>query len=151
MSGKLPPIPERPTKADAAAALDTLLRPFRGYLGDLAGEAPESGRFQRLRCTIAAAALTAILRPSLDGNVPGAGKGKMGRALAAICAGRHPSIITEGHNDEETEKRIASAILGGSPAILLDNLQRLLAVSALESGLTHLGQFISKSSSLSVF
>ena len=33
-NGKLPPIPERPTKAEALAALDVLIRPFRGYLRD---------------------------------------------------------------------------------------------------------------------
>ena len=37
---------------------------------------------------------------------------------------------------EEFEKRIATAILSGAPAILLDNLQRPLEASALESILT---------------
>ncbi len=98
----------------------------------------------RLRCGIAAAALTAVLRPSLpaapailiDANVPGAGKGKMARALASIATGRPPAVVTEGHSDEETEKRLAAAILSGAPAILLDNLQRTLSSSTLESGLT---------------
>ena len=45
-------------------------------------------------------------------------------------------MVTEGHSDEETEKRLAAAILSGAPAILLDNLQRTLSSSTLESGLT---------------
>ena len=85
-----------------------------------------------------------MLRPSLpaapailiDANVPGAGKGKAARALAVIATGRLPAIVTEGHAEEETEKRLAAAILSGAPAILLDNLQRTLASSTLESGLT---------------
>lgn len=133
--GKLPPIAERPSRADAQAALDVLLRPFRAYF---------SSNDIRLRSGFAAGALTAIARPSLpaapalvlDANVPGAGKGKAARALAVIATGRLPAIITEGHGEEETEKRIAAAILSGSPAILLDNLQRTLASSTLESGLT---------------
>lgn len=50
-----------------------------------------------------------------------------------------PSIVTEGHNEEEIEKRIASAILQGSSSILLDNLQRPLASSTLESLVTEDG------------
>lgn len=53
-----------------------------------------------------------------------------------IATGRFPAIVTEGHDEGETEKRLASAILSGSPAILLDNLQRTLSSSTLESALT---------------
>jgi hypothetical protein len=134
--GTMPAIPARPTKADAEAALEVLLRPFRGYLsGDDNAQ---------LRAGLAAAALTAVARPSLptapalvlDANTPGAGKGKLARALAVLTSGTLPAIITEGHGEEETEKRIASAILSGCQAILLDNLQRTLASSTLESILT---------------
>jgi putative DNA primase/helicase len=133
--GSLPAIPEQPSRADALAALDVLLRPFRAYF---------SSNDIRLRSAFAAGALTSVARPSLpagpaivlDANVPGAGKGKAARALAMIATGRLPAIITEGHGAEETEKRIAAAILSGSPAILLDNLQGMLASSTLESGLT---------------
>ena len=133
--GPLPAIPERPTKADALAALDVMLRPFRGYL---------SGDDPQLRSGLAAAALTAIARPSLptapamvlDANTPGAGKGKLARALAVLATGTLPSVITEGHAEEETEKRIASAILSGGPVLLLDNMQRTIASSTLESALT---------------
>jgi hypothetical protein len=47
-----------------------------------------------------------------------------------------PAIVTEGHSDEETEKRITTAVLQGAPVILLDNLQRQVASSTLESMLT---------------
>ena len=84
------------------------------------------------------------MRPSLpaapainvDANVSGAGKGKFGRVLSVITAGCLPALVTEGHNSEEFEKRISSAILSGAPCILLDNLQRPLEASALESILT---------------
>jgi hypothetical protein len=135
----LPIIPEKPTKTEAEAALKTLLGPFLDYID---GRPEEDQR--RLRAAFTAAALTAVLRPSLpsapaillDPNVAGAGKGKAARALAVIATGRHPSLITEGHSPEETEKRLAAAILSGAPVILLDNLQRELASSTLESGLT---------------
>ena len=133
--GELPAIPEHPTKAEAERVLDVLLRPFRGYFDRQDAE---------LRAGFAAAALTAVVRPSLpaapaivfDANVPGAGKGKAARALSAIATGRLPSIITEGPGNEEVEKRLAAAVLSGTPVLLLDNLQRTLASSTLESGLT---------------
>jgi hypothetical protein len=72
----------------------------------------------------------------LDGNTIGVGKGKGARALAVIATGTLPAVIAEGHNDEETDKKIAAAILQGTSAILLDNLQRPLASTTLESILT---------------
>jgi hypothetical protein len=139
LADELLPVPENPGRQEAERALETLLGPFRGYI-----EGKSEADTKRSRCAFAAAVLTAILRPSLQGapailfdaNVPGAGKGKAARALGVIATGRLPAIITEGHNDEETEKRLASAILGGSPALQLDNVQRFLASSVLESGLT---------------
>jgi hypothetical protein len=130
----MPAIPDHPTKADAASALKVLLRPFRAYVKDNPALEP----------VLAAAGLTAALRASLptapaillDGNTIGAGKGKAARTLAVITTGGVPAVIAEGHSDEETEKRIAAAILQGSPALLLDNLQRTLASTALESILT---------------
>jgi hypothetical protein len=85
-----------------------------------------------------------VLRPSLptapalgvDANTPGAGKGKLARGFGVLATGTLPAIITEGHSEDEIEKRIASAILSGSQTLLLDNLQRTLASSTLESVLT---------------
>jgi hypothetical protein len=137
--GHLPSIPDKPTRQQTRRAAIAMLRPFRGYLAGL----PSKAR-KKLRATILAAVLTAVLRPSLpgapailfDANQPGAGKGKMARAVATISTGRYPAIITEGHSEEETEKRLAAAILSGASSLLLDNLQRPLASSTLESGLT---------------
>jgi hypothetical protein len=139
IKAKLPPIPERPTRAEVMAALEIILRPFQGYI-----EGKDEKMAQRLRCGFAAATMTAVLRSSLkavpvifvEANMRGVGKGKAARALAVVATGGLPAIITEGHSEEETEKRLAAAILGGAPAILLDNLQRSLSSSTLESGLT---------------
>jgi hypothetical protein len=139
LDGSIPPIPEAPTKADALRAMETCLRPFRGYLGSR-----DEGTELRLRSALLAAVLTAVLRASLatapalliDANVPGAGKGKAARALGVIGTGRFPSIVTEGPDDKETEKRLASAILSGTPVIILDNVQNHLASSTLESALS---------------
>ena len=127
-------LPEEPTRADAEAALERLLRPFRGWL-DKGGQ----------RTAVATGALTAVLRASLgaspgifiDGNAPAVGKGKLARTLErprspAAC----PASITEGRADGETREAAAAAIIQGAGVILLDNLQRHLASSTLESMLT---------------
>lgn len=130
----LPAIAARPTRNDALTALGRLLRPFRGFI--------EPQTVDRVALT--AAVMTAVLRPSLqaapailfDGNLPGVGKGKIARSLSVLTGDGLPAVITEGHNDEETEKRISAAIISGVPVVVLDNLQRHVASSALESALT---------------
>jgi putative DNA primase/helicase len=134
LSGPPPSIPKTLSKEVAKRALERLLHPFRGFL--------DKGSVSRT--ALAAAILTAVLRPSMptapmlliDGNALGCGKGKLARALSALGTGSLPAVVTEGHSEEEMEKRIASAVLQGAQAILLDNLQRLLASSTLESMLT---------------
>ncbi len=138
-SGRLPPIPKRPTKEQALAALDVMLAPFVGYFNHLDGEA-----LQELRTAFVAAVMTAGQRASMskapailfDGTTPGCGKGKSARALAAIASGGPPALIVEGFSEEEFEKRIDAAILSAANVILCDNLQRQIASSTLESGLT---------------
>jgi hypothetical protein len=129
-----PDLPQVLDKAAAEKALKRLLRPFRGFLKGRCAD----------RTAVATAVLTAVLRASLptapailiDGNNPAVGKGKLARTLSALTTGGLPAVVTEGHSDEETEKRIASAVLQGAPVILLDNLQRKLSSSTLESMLT---------------
>jgi hypothetical protein len=52
----------------------------------------------------------------------GAGKGLLARCICIIAFGREPHAVTAGANAEELEKRIASELIEGSPALFLDNL-----------------------------
>jgi hypothetical protein len=140
-AGRLPDIPKRPSKADAEAALTVALRPFGGYLE---GDNLSKDERAHLRATVSAAVLTAALRASLarapvillDANCPGAGKGLAAKALAIIATGCLPSLITEGADPAELEKRLAAAVLSGAGAMVLDNLSRQLRSSTLESIVT---------------
>ena len=130
----VPATPDKPTKVMRSEP----------WQGSCAPSGNTSGTVPKLRPALAAAALTAVLRPSLptapailiDGNVVGVGKGKIARALAVPATDGLPAIIAEGHDDEETEKRVATAVLQGASALLFDNLQRTVASSTLESVLT---------------
>ena len=52
----------------------------------------------------------------------GAGKGLLARCICIIAFGRDPHAVTAGATPEELEKRIAAELMGGSPALFLDNL-----------------------------
>jgi len=76
--------------------------------------------------------LTAVCRPSLflapglllhapAVSGAGTGKGLLARCICIIAFGRQPSAVTSGANAEELEKRIAAELIGGSPALFLDN------------------------------
>ncbi|HFD14715.1 MAG TPA: hypothetical protein ENJ38_00245 [Rhodospirillales bacterium] len=127
-------LPERPTRADAGAALEAILAPFAGY----GLEDPE-----RRACT-ACAVLTAASRPSVpttpvilvDATTIGAGKSKYARAIATIASGSGFVILAEGHSPDEMEKRLYAVLMRVPAAFILDNLQRSLASSTLESLIT---------------
>ena len=79
------------------------------------------------------ALLTAVCRPSLHlapgvllraapMSGAGAGKGLLARCMCNIAFGRDPHAVTAGATAEELEKRVAAELMGGSPALFLDNL-----------------------------
>ena len=78
------------------------------------------------------ALLTAVCRQSLDlapgflcdaPNFSGAGTGKglLVKAICVIASGVRPSAFTSGHDAEELDKRLTSALVEAHPAVFLDN------------------------------
>jgi hypothetical protein len=117
---QLPPIPERPTRDQAVAALATLK--------DLLSEF--SFKQKSLDCSIAISGLlTALLRGSLPtapiyliiADTPGTGKSYLIDVIAMVASGRLCPVITASKNAEETEKRLGSVLLDGVSLVSLDN------------------------------
>jgi hypothetical protein len=117
---QLPPIPERPTREQAEAALKLLKDLFAEF------------SFQRkeLDCSIALSGLlTALLRGSLPtapvyliaADTPGTGKSYLVDVIAMVADGRLCPVITASKNVEETEKRLGSVLLNGVSIVSLDN------------------------------
>jgi putative DNA primase/helicase len=116
----LPPIPEKPTKQDAAKAL--------AFLDDLLAEFPFVDGGSR------AVALSALITPVIRGAmsvaplhaisapVPGSGKSYIIDLAAVISTGDRAPVIAAGRNEEETEKRLVSALLGAQPIVSIDNV-----------------------------
>jgi hypothetical protein len=137
------PIPERPTRADAEAALRLLRETFRTFpfadaarridpkLGvevvdlDLSPGMDESSFLVGL--------LTAVCRPSLwlapgllvrapDTSGAGTGKGLLVRSICAIAFGVEPSAFTKGGDRQELDKRLASDLIEAAQILFLDNV-----------------------------
>jgi hypothetical protein len=116
----LPPIPDRPTKADASAAL--------AFLKDLFSEFS----FRRTDLDLAVALvglLGALLRGSLPtapmclvrGDGPGVGKSLLVDIICMIVTGQLCPVTTLSDDERENEKRIGALVLAGAQIFSFDN------------------------------
>lgn len=138
-------VPERPTQDQAADALILIRNAFKTFcfadaetINTINGIAVVDTRKPpgRDESAFLAALLTAVCRPSLPLapgvllraaalSGAGVGKGLLGRCMCIIAFGRAPHAFTSGSNAEELEKRIASELIEGSPALFLDNVNNI--------------------------
>jgi hypothetical protein len=124
---QIPPIPERPTKDQALAALKLLIDLLAefGFKRSVGGE-----HERRLNRSVA---LSAVLTPLVRGSVPtaplhlvrahmaGTGKSYLVDIAAVIATGRRCPVTTALKSVEETEKRLHAIVLSGIPIFSLDN------------------------------
>jgi hypothetical protein len=115
----LPPVPDKPTKEQALAALNLLKRLFC-----------ESAFIDNLDRSVALAAmLSAVVRGAFDvapmtlfkAHSPGSGKSFIVDVIAYLVTGRAAPVITASRSIDEMEKRIGSLILESVPLVSLDN------------------------------
>lgn len=116
----MPPIPETPTRDDAAAALD--------LLGSLLDE------FSFADGASWSVALSGLITPVVRGGmtvaplhvnrapVAGSGKSYLVDVASCISTGQICPVITPGRTEEETEKRLGGMLLSGQPIVSLDNV-----------------------------
>ena len=113
-------VPEKPTKAEAALALERL----NGLL--------EEFPFVKMvdRSVALAAILTAVARGAFDvapmflfaAHTIGTGKSHLVNLISSIIHGRYCPVITATEVSEEMEKRLGAMVLAAAPIISLDNL-----------------------------
>lgn len=118
----VPSIPDAPTIDQAKDALKALLRPFKDF------PLIDGGA----KSALVSALLTAIVRPVLptapahafDAPVQGSGKTLLAQCVGALAEGVSPSIWphTKGRDDEETRKRLFTALAGGARSLIWDNI-----------------------------
>lgn len=132
-------IPDRPTRADAWRAAETLLALVDQFPFATDGD----------RAVWLAGLLTIMARPAIDGPVPGfayignragAGKGKLIDTKAVIATGRPVPTTSYPHDEDETRKLKTALALAATPIVHLDNLDegRSYGGGVLDSALTSL-------------
>lgn len=136
VGGGWPAIPARPTEAEARAALDVLVHPFRAF--------PFVGPLDR--GALLAALLTAVCRPALDtapaiafdAPVQGSGKTLLATAVGVLAGGEAPQIWphTATRDDEETRKRLFVMLRTAPAALVWDNVTGVFDSAALAAFLT---------------
>ena len=128
-----PAIPETPTRADALAALAVLEELICSY--PFVSPAAHSVAIAAILTAVIRRMLPTALGFGFTSPVPGSGKGLLCDTIAYLAHGRQPSSLTQG-SEEETEKRISSALMRGDPVISIDNITEPVTGAKLLSVLT---------------
>lgn len=119
-----PAIKPRPTRADAKAALASLV----DLLDDFPFVTPAD------RSGALAMILTALIRPSLptapmfgvSAPVPGSGKSKLVDIAAILATGRNAAVMSAPREEAELQKSIGAALMAGDGFLNLDNIEHAL-------------------------
>lgn len=117
---RMPPIPEKPTREDAIAALETLDMLLAEF--PFADEPSHAAAMSVLLTAVARGALGAVPMHVTTAPVAGSGKSYIFDVAAGLSIGDYAPIITAGRTEEETEKRLVSALLNGQAIISIDNV-----------------------------
>lgn len=132
----LPPVIAQPTMEQARKALAVLMEPFEAFpFVDAAA-----------RGAMLAALLTAVVRPVLptapafgfDAPIQGSGKTLLASCIGALVEGAPPDVWphTYGRDDEETRKRLFTALRTGSRALIWDNITGTFDSAAMAAFIT---------------
>lgn len=117
-----PPVPDRPTRDDAVAAL--------AKFGDLLGGFPfedadaRSVALSAILSGLVRASLGAIPLHAFDAPTAGTGKTLLAETAAIIVTGNEPASFSQGKEEGEDEKRIGAALRAGDACFLIDNCER---------------------------
>lgn len=134
-SGEFLPVPDRPSRFDAVAALVELQEIF--------GDFPFAQECHRSAAL--ASMLTLFARPAIDGCCPlmmveastrGTGKTRMIDAVVTVATGREAPKRSYSTDIEEMRKVYASVLFAGRGILVLDNIMRGIGDPSLDSVLT---------------
>jgi putative DNA primase/helicase len=132
----LPPVPQRPTPAQIAAARSLVL-------DDLLGDFPFVGEAELAHAL--ALLLLPFMRPMITGPTPlhmvekpapGTGATLMVDAISIITTGTSASVMVEGRDEDEWRKRLTAKLREIPSILLIDNLRRQLDASSVAAALT---------------
>lgn len=138
-----PPIPERPSRDEAVAALATITEPYAKF--PFGGHTePEKALATADFAVAISAVLSALVRRSLrtvplhgfDASTPGSGKSKLAEMAGIVATGLSPAILNPSPKEEELAKQLVAVLRAGDAVIWLDNVTAPLQGDFLCSMLT---------------
>jgi hypothetical protein len=131
----VPDIPETPTREDVNRALTLIREIFINF--PFVDDAS--------RANMIAALMTAVLHPTIPGNVPmaildkpqaGTGASLLAEVIALVATGRIAAPMTAPENDAEWRKSITSTLQYGRNLIIVDNIESKMQAAPLAALLT---------------
>jgi hypothetical protein len=132
---RFPKIPERPSKADALAALALLHEPLRDF--PFVTKADEAVALSAILTGLDRCALpNSPPLHGFDAPVAGSGKSKLVDIVSVMMSGYEALAIGQGRTEEELEKRLDASLLAGDPIINIDNCSQAMKSTKLNLMLT---------------
>ncbi|SFJ01500.1 bifunctional DNA primase/polymerase [Bradyrhizobium sp. Gha] len=125
----MPDIPEKPTKADAEAALKLLEDLLAGF--PFVDEVARAGALSAIITAVARGAFAVTPLHASRAPTAGSGKSFLWDIVAAIISGHPMPVISTGKDEIEMEKRLGAALMTGQPLISIDNITGELGGDAL--------------------
>ena len=119
-----PPIPQQPSKDDAAAALAVLQELITTF--PFVKSADRSVALSAILTTLDRHAMANAPLHAFTSPAAGTGKSLLVDVAAILATGRRMPVISPGQTEEELEKRLGAALLAGDVAISLDNCEHHL-------------------------
>lgn len=123
ITGYQPP-PAKPTMQNVASAAGKLMQLFNSF--PFVDPADSSAMLCALLTSIQRRLLPAAPLMAITAPTPGTGKTLLCETLAIIATARRASVLSLGHDDAESEKRLAGVLLAGDAVISVDNIERPL-------------------------
>lgn len=134
-SCEYPEVPDMPTQADAAAALDELCEVFVDF-----PYVDESSRMVPIAAILTVLARSAIVGSCpaflLDATTRGSGKTLQADAVSAVALGRSAARKSYPQEEEELGKVLASYAVAGARLILFDNVTREFGGGEIDQAIT---------------
>jgi putative DNA primase/helicase len=116
--------PSKPTKKDAASAAGKLLALFDSF--PFVDDADKTAMLCAVLTAIQRRLLPAAPLMAITAPTPGTGKTLLCETLAIVATARRASVLSLGHDDAESEKRLAGVLMAGDAVISVDNIERPL-------------------------
>jgi putative DNA primase/helicase len=117
---KLGRMPEKPTRADAEQALETLKALLTGF--PFVTAVDRAVALSGLITPVVRGALNVVPFHGFRASTAGSGKTYLVDLASAISTGRPCPVVAAGQTEEETEKRLVGLLICGFPIVSIDNI-----------------------------